>query len=125
LKSKGVVLLVEDNDLNRDMLSRRLETRGYEVVSADDGAKALKLLQDPDFDVVILDLSLPVIDGWELARRIRDNEKTSALPVIALTAHAMPEDRGRALVAGCNDYETKPVDFECLLEKIAKHTGQA
>ena len=124
-ESKGRILLVEDNDLNRDMLSRRLETRDYEVVSAVDGEQGWELLQEPDFDIVLLDMSLPVIDGWELARRMRDNEMTRTLPVIALTAHAMHDDRERALGAGCNEYETKPIDFERLLEKIASLTGQS
>ncbi len=117
------VLLVEDNDLNRDMLSRRLESRGYQVLTAVDGKQAWEMMGEPDFDIVLLDMSLPVIDGWELARRMRNNDVTRSLPVIALTAHAMGDHRERALEAGCDEYETKPIDFDNLLRKIDDLTG--
>ncbi len=112
------LLLVEDNEINRDMLSRRLARRGYEIVIAVDGeqgiAEAIRHLPD----LIIMDMSLPVIDGWESTRRIKQQPETQSIPVLALTAHAMAGERDRALAAGCNDYDTKPVEFDRLLGKI-------
>ncbi|HJR11870.1 MAG TPA: response regulator [Rhodanobacteraceae bacterium] len=112
------ILLVEDNDMNRDMLSRRLGRRGYEVLAAIDGASALAMVRSEAPDVVLMDMSLPVMDGWETTRRMKADEVTAAIPVIALTAHAMADDRERALAAGCDDFDTKPVDIERLIAKI-------
>lgn len=116
------ILLVEDNDLNRDMLTRRLTKRGYEVVTATDGEQGLVLAQAEQPDVVLMDMSLPGIDGWETTRRLRAGAGTAAIPVIALTAHAMAGDRERALEAGCDDYDTKPVEMDRLLLKIESLT---
>jgi len=112
------LLLVEDNEMNRDMLSRRLARRGYEIFIAIDGEQGIveALKQLPD--LIIMDMSLPVLDGWETTRRLKQRAETSAIPVLALTAHAMAGERDRALEAGCNDYDTKPVDFTRLLGKI-------
>ena len=112
------ILLVEDNDMNRDMLSRRLSRRGYTIVTALDGQAALDLVASAAPDLVLLDMSLPVIDGWEVARRLKADAPTRTVPVIALTAHAMAADRERALAAGCDDFDTKPVDLERLIGKM-------
>jgi len=112
------VLLVEDNELNRDMLTRRLVRASYEVLSAGDGAQALDLIRAERPDVVLLDMNLPVKDGWTTCREVREDNEISDTLIIALTAHAMGEDRARAMEAGCNDYATKPIDFPELLEKI-------
>jgi CheY-like chemotaxis protein len=112
------LLLVEDNPENRDMLSRRLLRRGFELVYAGDGAEAVSRTKEQKPDLVLMDLSLPIMDGWEATRRIKGDPDTSAIPVIALTAHAMSGDREKALAAGCNDYDTKPVDLPRLLGKI-------
>lgn len=112
------ILLVEDNELNRDMLSRRLARRGFEVVLAGDGAEGLESARAELPDLVVMDLSLPVLDGWEAIRRLRADPAISAIPVLALTAHAMAGDRGQALAAGADDYDTKPVDFTRLMGKI-------
>ena len=112
------ILLVEDNEDNRDMLSRRLERRGYHVVMAFDGEDGVAKAASESPDLVLMDMSLPGIDGWEATRRIRASEATASLPVIALTAHAMDGDREKALAAGCSDYDVKPVDLERLLGKI-------
>ena len=112
------LLLVEDNPENRDMLSRRLIRRGFELCFAVDGAEAVSCTRAQKPDLVLMDLSLPVIDGWEATRRIKADPETSGIPVIALTAHAMSGDREKALAAGCNDYDTKPVDLPRLLAKI-------
>lgn len=116
------ILLVEDNDLNRDMLTRRLTKRGYEVLTATDGEQGLVLAQAEQPDLVLMDMSLPGIDGWETTRRLRAGAGTSTIPVIALTAHAMAGDRERALEAGCDDYDTKPVEMDRLLLKIESLT---
>lgn len=116
------ILLVEDNDLNRDMLTRRLTKRGYEVVTATDGEQGLELAQAERPDLVLMDMSLPGIDGWETTRRLRAEAETASIPVIALTAHAMAGDRERALEAGCDDYDTKPVEMDRLLLKIESLT---
>jgi CheY-like chemotaxis protein len=112
------ILLVEDNDLNRDMLSRRLARRGYEVAVAVDGREAVEQALDQVPDLVLMDMSLPVLDGWSATRELRADARTRGIPVIALTAHAMADDRRKALDAGCDDFDTKPVEFSRLLSKI-------
>ena len=112
------ILLVEDNEMNRDMLSRRLQRKGYEVVLALDGQSGVEMTQTQAPDLVLMDMSLPVLDGWEATRRLKANAATRRIPVIALTAHAMSNDRERALEAGCDDYDTKPVELPRLLAKI-------
>jgi CheY-like chemotaxis protein len=112
------ILLVEDNEMNRDMLSRRLRRRGFEVLVAGDGAAAIELVSAERPDLVLMDMSLPVLDGWEASRRIKSTPATRDIPIIALTAHAMASDREKSLQAGCDDYDTKPVDFPRLLDKI-------
>jgi two-component system, cell cycle response regulator DivK len=112
------VLIVEDNEMNRDMLSRRLIKRGYSVTMAVDGLEGVRQIQATKPDVVLMDLSLPGIDGYEATRRLKADPETARIPVIALTAHAMPEDRTRALDAGCDDYDTKPIDLERLIAKM-------
>jgi CheY-like chemotaxis protein len=112
------LLLVEDNAMNRDMLSRRLARAGFETVIAVDGAQALEQLEAERPALVLLDMNLPVLDGWTVCERIRAHEELARTPIIALTAHAMAEDRKRALAAGCDDYATKPVDFPALVSKI-------
>jgi len=114
------ILLVEDNDLSRDMLSRRLARRGYEVLLAVDGAQAVEVARAERPDVILMDLSLPVMDGWEATRRIKHAPETHAIPVIALTAHAMASDAAQAREAGCDDVDTKPVELERLLEKVER-----
>lgn len=116
------ILLVEDNEMNRDMLSRRLIRRGHTVVMATDGEMAVDATLSEMPDLVLMDMGLPVLDGWEAARRIKADARTASIPVIALTAHAMAEDRERALAAGCDDFDTKPVDLERLSRKIAALT---
>ena len=113
------VLLVEDNQVNRDMLSRRLLRRGFQVEYAADGAEAVAMAATAPPDLVLMDLSLPVMDGWEATRRLKAAPATAAIPVIALTAHAMSGDRERALAAGADDYDTKPVDIDRLVAKMA------
>jgi two-component system, cell cycle response regulator DivK len=112
------ILLVEDNEMNRDMLSRRLARRGYEVVVAVDGAEGVKLARGEAPALILMDMSLPVLDGWEATRQIKADPATSGIPIIALTAHAMTEDRERAIAAGCDDYDSKPVELPRLLGKI-------
>jgi len=112
------ILLVEDNEMNRDMLSRRLERRGYTVVMAVDGQQGVDMARSEQPDLILLDMSLPVIDGWEAARQIKSDEATRAIPLIALTAHAMAGDKEKALQAGCDEYDTKPVELPRLLGKI-------
>jgi two-component system cell cycle response regulator DivK len=112
------ILLVEDNEMNRDMLSRRLERKGYEVILAVDGRAGVEMAASSNPDIIIMDLSLPVMDGWEATRRIKADPATQSIPVIALTAHAMAGDEQKALEAGCDDYDTKPIDFKRLLGKI-------
>jgi CheY-like chemotaxis protein len=113
------ILLVEDNEANRDMLSRRLNRRGYEVLIAVDGECGLALAGTESPDLIIMDMSLPVLDGWEATRRLKAAPATSQVPIIALTAHAMSSDREKAIEAGCDDYDTKPVELDRLLDKIA------
>ena len=112
------ILLVEDNEMNRDMLSRRLLKRGYEVVLAEDGEQGVRLAQSETPALVLMDMSLPVLDGWEATRQLKADPVTRSIPVIALTAHAMAGDRERALEAGADDFDTKPVELTRLLEKI-------
>jgi len=112
------ILLVEDNEMNRDMLSRRLIRRGYEVVIALDGESSLSLAESDGPDLILMDMSLPILDGWEATRRLKAAPGTRHIPVIALTAHAMSSDRDKALEAGCDDYDTKPIELARLLEKI-------
>ncbi len=114
------ILLVEDNEMNRDMLSRRLERRGFEVSIAVDGREGLEKAAAEQPDLILLDMSLPVMDGWEAARLLKQRPDTAAIPIIALTAHAMSGDRERALEVGCNDYDVKPIEFDRLLGKIRK-----
>ena len=112
------ILLVEDNEMNRDMLSRRLVKRGFEVVMAVDGAQGVEMAGSMRPDVILMDMSLPVMDGWAATRKLKADVSTSSIPVIGLTAHAMAGDREKCLEAGCDEYDTKPVDFPRLLEKI-------
>ena len=112
------ILLIEDNEMNRDMLSRRLKRRGFEVDMAVDGQQGIEMAQAGDYDLILMDMSLPEIDGWEATRRLRASPKTEKIPVIALTAHAMAGDREKALEAGCNEYDTKPIELGRLLAKI-------
>lgn len=113
------ILLVEDNEMNREMLSRRLERKGYNVIIAVDGAASIDLARANRPDLILMDMSLPVVDGWEATRRLKADEDLRDIPVIALTAHAMASDREKALEAGCDDYDTKPIDLPRLLDKIA------
>ena len=112
------ILLVEDNDVNRDMMTRRLQRRGYIVVSAVDGQQGVNLAHSEMPDLILMDMSLPVLDGWEATRQIKGNPDTNHIPVIGLTAHAMVGDRTQALDAGCSEYATKPVEFDKLVELI-------
>lgn len=112
------ILLVEDNEMNRDMLSRRLQRKGYDVLIATDGAAGIESATTESPDLILMDMSLPVVDGWEATRRLKADENTSRIPVIALTAHAMSGDREKALEAGCDDYDTKPIELPRLLGKI-------
>jgi CheY-like chemotaxis protein len=112
------ILLVEDNEMNRDMLSRRLQRKGYEVVIAVDGGDGVTKARAEKPDLILMDMSLPVLDGWDATRRIRSEEDTRATPIIALTAHAMAGDREKSLEAGCDDYDTKPIELPRLLAKI-------
>ena len=112
------ILLVEDNEMNRDMLSRRLERRGYDVVIATDGFEGVSAAQVHRPDIVLMDMSLPGLDGWEATRKLKAAAETARVPVIALTAHAMSGDREKAMAAGCDDFDTKPIDFVRLLGKI-------
>ena len=121
--SMAKILLVEDNEMNRDMLSRRLERRGYEVVIAVDGQQGVDLAQSTAPDLILMDMSLPVIDGWEATRQLKSMDRMKGVPIIALTAHAMSGDREKALEAGCNDYDTKPIELPRLLGKIEALLG--
>ena len=112
------ILVVEDNEMNRDMLMRRLERKGYEVITASDGRRGIVVAQTESPDLILMDMSLPEMDGWEAAKRLKSDRSTQHIPVIALTAHAMSSDRQKALEAGCDEYETKPVEFLRLLAKI-------
>jgi two-component system cell cycle response regulator DivK len=118
------ILLVEDNEMNRDMLSRRLERRGYQVLIAVDGQQGVDMALAESPDLILMDMSLPVLDGWEASRRLKGEAKTRGIPIIALTAHAMAGDREKALEAGCNDYDTKPIELPRLLGKIDALLGK-
>ena len=117
------VLYVEDNEMNRDMLSRRLQRRGFEVLIAEDGEQGVTLAAAEKPDLILMDMSLPVLDGWEATRRIKAAPDTRRIPIIGLTAHAMAADRDKCLEAGCDDYDTKPVELGRLLEKIERLLG--
>ncbi|MBV8567619.1 MAG: response regulator [Methylobacteriaceae bacterium] len=118
------VLLVEDNEMNRDMLSRRLMRKGHDIILAVDGEQGVAMAADERPDLVLMDMSLPVIDGWEATRRIKADAATRHIPIIALTAHAMAGDREKAIAAGCDDYDTKPVELTRLLGKIEALLGR-
>ena len=118
------ILLVEDNEMNRDMLSRRLLKAGFEMVIAVDGERAIDLARSEAPDLILMDISLPGLDGWEATRRLKARPETRSIPIIALTAHAMAGDREKSLAAGCNDYDTKPIDFRRLVEKIQGLLGK-
>jgi len=119
------VLLVEDDEMNRDMLSRRLIRRGFQVVFAMDGQQGIDLARSERPDVILMDMSLPIIDGWEASRRLKADDATRSVPVIGLTAHAMSGDREKAIEAGCDDYDTKPVELDRLIGKIERLLGTA
>jgi CheY-like chemotaxis protein len=128
------ILLVEDNEMNRDMLSRRLARNGFDIAIAVDGKQGVEMAMSERPDLILMDMSLPVMDGWEATRCVKENPVTRAIPVIALTAHAMAADKDKAMAAGCNDFDTKPVDLPRLLGKIksllespptANHDGNA
>lgn len=114
------VLLIEDNEMNRDMLSRRLERKGYRIVTAEDGRQGVELAGQIQPDIILMDLSLPVLDGWEATRILKGSARTGHIPVIALTAHAMKSDEEKAYQAGCDDFDTKPVVLDRLLEKMRR-----
>ena len=119
------VLLIEDNEMNRDMLSRRLIRRGFQMVFAMDGQQGVDLARSERPDIILMDMSLPVIDGWEATRRVKADDATRSVPVIGLTAHAMAGDREKAIEAGCDDYDTKPVELDRLIGKIERLLGTA
>ena len=121
----GKVLLIEDNEMDRDMLSRRLIRRGFQVVFAMDGQRGVDLARSERPDIILMDMSLPVIDGWEATRRVKADDATRGVPVIGLTAHVMPGDREKAIEAGCDDYDTKPVEFDRLIGKMERLLGTA
>ena len=118
------ILIVEDNEMNRDMLSRRLARRGFDIVVAVDGEEGIKVASAESPDLILMDMSLPVMDGWEATRQLKSKEETRDTPIIALTAHAMSGDRDKAIEAGCDDYLSKPVDLPQLLAKIEKILGE-
>ena len=119
------ILIVEDNEMNRDMLSRRLERRGFAIVMAVDGQQGVDMARSEKPDLILMDMSLPVMDGWTATQNIKADPELSAIPVIALTAHAMAGDREKAMGAGCDDYDTKPIELPRLLEKIGKFLPNA
>ena len=119
------VLLIEDNEMNRDMLSRRLTRRGFDVVFAADGKQGVALARSEKPDIILMDMSLPVMDGWEATRCVKADDATRSVPVIGLTAHAMSGDREKAIEAGCDDYDTKPVEIDRLIGKIERLLGAA
>jgi CheY-like chemotaxis protein len=114
------ILLIEDNEMNRDMLSRRLSRKGFEIAIAEDGERGVEMAQSESPSLILMDISLPVMDGYEATRQIKANPTTRSIPIVALTAHAMSGDREKCLEAGCDEYETKPVDLPRLLDKIEK-----
>lgn len=115
------ILIVEDNEMNRDMLSRRLERKGFSVVMAEDGQKGVDMSKSESPDLILMDLSLPVMDGWTATSTIKSDTQTNSIPIIVLTAHAMAGDREKALDAGADEYDTKPIDFKRLLDKINQY----
>ena len=117
------ILLVEDNELNRDMLTRRLKRKGFSVISAQNGQEGIDMSKSENPDIILMDLSLPIVDGWTAAKTLKADSTTKSIPIIALTAHAMKGDREKALEAGCDDYDTKPINFERLLDKINNLTS--
>mgnify|MGYP001308535192 CR=1 FL=1 len=117
------ILIVEDNEMNRDMLSRRLERKGFDVVMAEDGQRGVNMAKSESPDLILMDLGLPIIDGWEATSQIKKDDKTKNIPIIVLTAHAMSGDREKALEAGADEYDTKPVEFKRLLGKIKSFTS--
>lgn len=119
------ILLVEDNEMNRDMLSKRLTRKGYEILIAIDGAQGVAMALQELPNIILMDMSLPVLDGWDATKKIKNNESTKNIPIIALTAHAMIGDREKAMVVGCDDFETKPVEFVRLIEKIESLLSKA
>jgi CheY-like chemotaxis protein len=118
------ILLIEDNEMNRDMLSRRLARKGFEVAIAVDGRQGVEMAQAASYDLILMDMSLPEIDGWDATRQLRAAPATKTVPIIALTAHAMSGDREKAIEAGCDDYDTKPIELERLLGKIQGLLGR-
>ena len=116
------ILIVEDNEMNRDMLSRRLIKKGFEIIIAVDGEEGVKKTFSEKPDLILMDMSLPVMDGWEATKKLKSNSDTSKIPIIALTAHAMAQDKEKALAAGCDEYDTKPIDLDRLLSKISSLT---
>jgi two-component system cell cycle response regulator DivK len=112
------ILLVEDNEMNRDMLSRRLQRKGFDVAIAVDGRQGIEMARAGAYDLILMDMSLPEVDGWDATRQLREAPQTKSVPIIALTAHAMSGDRDKAIAAGCDDYDTKPIELERLLGKI-------
>ena len=116
------ILIVEDNEMNRDMLSRRLIKKGFEIIIAVDGEEGVKKTLSEKPDLILMDMSLPVMDGWEATKKLKSNSNTSKIPIIALTAHAMAQDKEKALAAGCDEYDTKPIDLNRLLSKISSLT---
>ena len=116
------ILIVEDNEMNRDMLSRRLVKKGFEIIIAVDGEEGVKKTLSEKPDLILMDMSLPVMDGWEATKKLKSNSNTSKIPIIALTAHAMAQDKEKALAAGCDAYDTKPIDLNRLLNKISSLT---
>jgi two-component system, cell cycle response regulator DivK len=117
------ILLVEDNELNRDMLSRRLERHGFIIIFAENGKESIDIARSNQPDIILMDMSLPVMDGWEATRKIKADQSISHIPIMGLSAHAMSGDRDKAITAGCDDYHTKPVDLPRLLKKISEMTG--
>ena len=117
------ILLIEDNELNLDMLTRRLERKGFSIIAARDGLSGIEKANKEKPELIIMDLSLPILDGWRAAKKLKADNVTKSIPIIALTAHAMKGDKEKALNAGCDEYDTKPVDFDRLLGKISKVTG--
>ena len=116
------ILIVEDNEMNRDMLSRRLIKKGFEIIIAVDGEEGVKKTLSEKPDLILMDMSLPIMDGWEATKKLKSNSDTSKIPIIALTAHAMAQDKEKALAAGCDEYDTKPIDLNRLLSKISSLT---
>lgn len=114
----ATLLIVEDNEMNLDMLSRRLQRRGYEIITAMDGEKAIQLAIENTPDLILMDMGLPIIDGWEATEKIKQHQATAHIPIIALTAHVMEGERQQAMIAGCDDYDTKPIEIKRLLSKI-------